>query len=117
MANLKIIRGDSTNINVTFTDENSDPVNITGKTIFFTAKNKIDEEVDDSDAVITKDVITHSNPTAGQTVIALTADDTSVPIGEYFYDIQMVGDGQVLSIERGILEVLQDVTKRIAITP
>lgn len=106
---LKIIRGDTSSINFTL-----EGVDLTGSTVFFTAKAVIDDDVTDAAAAIAVEVTSHTDPTAGITVIPLTASDTNVTPGEYFYDIQVKkADGTIVSIPKRKLEVFEDVTRRI----
>lgn len=112
MATLKpditLIRGDSASI--LFTLEGQD---LTGTTIFFTAKPALTNDTGDETAVITIETTSHSNPTAGETVIVLTPADTNVAPGEYFYDIQVKRDSNTItSIRARKLEVVADVTRR-----
>jgi len=111
---LEIIRGDSQEITVTFEDVDSLPLDLTDKTVFFTVKNinGIDSD-DDTDAKITKEITVHSDPTAGITIISLTPAETDIEPGEYFYDLQIVYNGSVISTIKDIVTIIQDVTKRI----
>lgn len=116
MATLKpdisLIRGDSSSIAFTLTDSGS-PVDLTGSTVFFTAKAALSNDVSDNTAVITVEVTDHSDPTAGTTEIPLSSTDTDVPPGEYFYDVQVKReDDTIVSIPARKLEVVADVTRR-----
>jgi hypothetical protein len=116
MATLKpdidIIRGDSSSIDFTLTD-NGSPVDLTGATVFFTAKPALSNDVSDNTAVISVEVTDHSDPTNGATVIPLSATDTDVTPGEYYYDIQVKKlDATIVSIRARKLEVFADVTRR-----
>lgn len=110
---ITLIRGDSSSIDFTLTDNNS-PVDLTGATVFFTAKPALTNDVSDNTAVITVEVTSHTNPTAGETTIPLSDTDTDVTPGEYYYDIQVKRDGNVItSIHYRKLEIVADVTRRI----
>ena len=92
--NLTIKRGTTYPITVTFLDEAGAPIDLTGATVYFTAKSvESDIITDDASAVIEKDVTVHvdeaGNPSAdeGITTILLTGTDTTVSPGNYFYDI------------------------------
>mgnify|MGYP001231972017 CR=1 FL=1 len=105
---LFIIRGDSASINFSMAG-----TDLTGATVYFTAKSEIDNAVDDSAAAITKETTSHTNPTAGETVIELTPEDTNVAPGIYYYDIQVkTAGGRVTSIPTRKLRVWADVTRR-----
>ncbi len=111
--NLTIIRGDTTNITLTLTDQNGDAIDLTGATVFFTAKPDFDNDVADADAVITKEVSSHSDPTNGITVIPLTASDTNITPGIYQYDVQVKdAGGSIFSLPARQLKVIEDVTRR-----
>ncbi len=92
--NIEIKRGTTYPLTVTFLDANGDAIDLTGATVYFTAKLvESDIIVDDSSAVITKDVTTHldaagsPSATLGITTITLTSADTTINPGNYFYDI------------------------------
>lgn len=111
--NLTIIRGDTTNITLTLTDQDGDPIDLTGATVFFTAKPDFDNDVTDADAVITKEVSSHTDPTNGITVIPLTASDTDITPGIYHYDVQVKDTGgSIFSLPARQLKVIEDVTRR-----
>ncbi len=105
---ILIIRGDTVSVPITFTG-----IDLTGSTVFFTAKPAISNSADDSDATIEAQTSSHSDPTNGKTVIALTSTLTNVTPGKYFYDIQIkAADGTITSIPVRILEVFGDITRR-----
>jgi hypothetical protein len=85
---IEIKRGTTLPITVTITDANGAPVDLTGATVYFTAKTaESDTDATDNNAAIKVDVTEHSDPTAGETEIVLTADDTTVNPASYHYDI------------------------------
>lgn len=112
MANdLEIIRGDDETIEVTLTDEDSLPINITNVNMFFTVKEDYDDA--DSLAKIRKSIPSgiHTAPVSGMTQIALTHHDTSIDPGDYVWDLQLVySDGSVNSTKMGKLIILPDVS-------
>jgi len=110
--NLSCVRRDDKYWVLVFTDENGTAIDITGWTIFFTAKNDIDDV--DADAIIKKDITSHTDPTAGTTQIHLTPTDTNL-LGIYVYDIQVKKlNGDILTVVNGELTFLDDVTIRTA---
>lgn len=95
-------------ITLTFAGEN-----LTGATVYFTAKTAYDNSITDSTAVILKDVTSHSDPTNGRTVITLTSTDTNIPAGEYVYDIKLKKASNVqMTVKVGELVILPAVTNR-----
>jgi hypothetical protein len=112
MTQLEAYRGDDWVKVLYFTDENGDAINITGWTIFFTVK-KNEEDIDD-DAVISKDITVHTNPTGGVSSIVLTDDDTDIPPREYWYDIQIKkATGAIKTVVKDNFEIHTDITRRI----
>lgn len=111
---LEIVRGDDTAIEVTFTDKaTGDPIDLTGSTVMFTVRADRDD-TDDENAIIKVDVTVHTDPTAGQTVINMTHEDTAVQTGNFFYDVQYVDTAnKVQTLVIGEVAIVQDVTKRI----
>lgn len=108
---LQITRGDDESITVTFKDSDSNPIDITGFTVYFTAKNRKSDI--DGDAVISKDITSHSDPVNGETVIFLSNTDTSIEPGTYYYDIQYKNTAnEITTVIISTLEVKQDITTR-----
>ncbi len=111
---IEIIRGDTSSIDFVLTDGGT-PVDITGATVFFTAKPALTNDVSDNTAVISVEVTSHTDPTNGKTTIPLSSTDTDVTPGEYYYDVQVKrGDLTIVSIRARKLEVFADVTRRIS---
>mgnify|MGYP001813682803 CR=1 FL=1 len=111
--NLTIRRGDTVTLPLTFTDSNDNPIDITGWKVYFTVKKRDDEAVDDSEALIVKDVTVHTDPTGGITEIALTAEDTNVLPGNHLYDIQYkTATSDIKTVTSGNALVKKDVTRR-----
>lgn len=109
---ITIIRGDSRNIDVTFTGGDGEPLDLTGGTVFFTV-NADNAPVNDNDAAITKDITSHTAPTAGESRIVLNAVDTDIAPGNYFYDVQFKdASGNITSQEQGKFLVNADITRR-----
>jgi len=91
---IEIKRGNTLPITVTITDANGAAVDLTGATVYFTAKAaESDTDATDNNATIKKDVTDHVDETGaasaedGITTIVLDADDTTVTPKTYFYDI------------------------------
>lgn len=108
---ITIIRGDDVTIPVTFKDSTGAAINLTGSTVYFTVKKNPDDL--DAAAVISKDIVTHTNPTTGSTTISLTHAETSIAAGRYFWDLQIKDNaGKVTSTVSDALEIRQDITTR-----
>ena len=112
MAKITIIRGDTRTITATFTDSSNVALNLTGGEVFFTA-NASDAPVDDTSAIIQKDISSFAAPTTGVATITLSATDTNVTPGTYFYDCQFVSPGGVVtSLAKDKLIIKGDITRR-----
>lgn len=111
MSNLNLIRRDDVDLDITFTDKDGEPINLTGCTVYFTMKKK-KTDLDD-DAIIAVEVTAHSDPTAGETRVSLTNVQTDVTPRYYFYDVQIKDtDDKIISSSVGQIRILQDVTIR-----
>jgi hypothetical protein len=110
---IQIVRGDDEAIELEFTNEvDNTPVNLTDCAIMFTVRASKGDTNDDN-ALIKKDVYSHTDPTAGKTTINLLKTDTAVTTGDYFYDVQYVDtENKVKTLVIGKLSIVQDVTKR-----
>lgn len=109
---ITLIRGDTASITFEFSEGGASS-DLTGATVFFTAKPDLTNDVTDTTAVIAVEVTSHTEPTEGRTVIPLSDDDTDVTPGIYWYDIQVKRvDGSIVSIPARKLEVVADVTRR-----
>lgn len=117
---LSIYRGDDASIQFTIKDEDGDAIDITNDTIFFTvktAKNSTAAGSADSTALIEKEngVGGHTTPTSGITTFTLTDADTAIAPGTYYYDVQRVDSGGLVStIVVDEFEILAEVTTDIA---
>lgn len=111
--NLTLIRGDSKTYSLHFRNSNGTDLNITGWTIYLTVKRNYTDA--DIDAILQKIVITHTDPTHGQTSIVLENSDTeNLPIGVFLFDIQAKTNAtpaKIYTIMRGQYIILEDVTR------
>lgn len=118
---LTLIRRDDRVLPITFEEEdgtldangdpNMVPLDITGYTLFFTVKLKPTDS--DTKAKIKAQNATHDNAAAGETHITLTATDTDIPDGVYWYDFQVKdGANLIASTPATRLVVTQDITER-----
>ncbi len=87
--NLEIPRKTTKNYEIVFTKDGANE-DITGWTIYFMAKEKMDDP--DTSAVIDKEVTIHTDPTNGETIIELTSSDTDISCGNYYYSIDYLDD-------------------------
>ena len=115
MSDITIIRGDDKTFNITITDKNGDPFNLTGYTVFFTVKRSFRESTDE-DALISKNITSFSSPTSGTFPMSLTHTDTDIIGGEYWYDMQLKSaGGTITSIRRAKFTIIDDVTRRTTV--
>ena len=105
---IDITKQDSENIEVTITDENGDPFDLTGKTVTFTVKRYTCDS--NTDAIIQKIITTHISPTEGKTIIELSSSDTNVSQGIYVYDVEVTWGSSVKTVIKDIFTVTEDVT-------
>lgn len=92
--NLSMVRGDTENIFIAFTNETGTPIPfVTGDTIYFTVK----KSVDTTEKVMQK-IITEFQD--GKAVVGISHNDTKdLDYGCYYYDIQYTMlDGTVKTI-------------------
>jgi|GEM_PF-2141923 len=70
-------------------------IDITGSTIYFTAKKELKDKI----PLISKLIINHLDPVNGLTTIDLAKEDTNCRTGKYLFDIQLaLPDGQVHTV-------------------
>lgn len=103
-----IIRGNTRAINLTFTQSDGTPHDLTGATVFF-AVTSTDAPANDSAALIDITPVTvHTNPALGQTRIVLSPTQTRITPGTYNCGAQAVlADGTVIE-EVGKVKILSD---------
>ena len=109
---LAIQKGTTKNYEVRFS-KNGATLNITGWTVFFTVKEKMNDT--DSEAKISKTVTTHTNGTSGIAVISLSATDTNIIPTSYYYDIVVQDNNAPINravILRGRLTIEKTTTRR-----
>jgi len=112
MAKLTIIRGDTRTITATFVDSSGTAIDLTGGTVFFTA-NADSSPTDDTSAAIEKDVTSFDAPATGVQDITLSASDTNVTPGTYYYDLQFVSSGGVVTSQpQDKLIIKADISRR-----
>ena len=105
---LEINRGDDHILEFTFTDDDGDPLDLTGKSVVFMIKRRVKDL--DSDALYTTTIVNHSDPTNGITEKAIAAAVTTTWLSrKYFSQIRIVNaDTTVNSSNIGDVEVLEN---------
>jgi hypothetical protein len=112
MAKITTIRGDTRTVTATFLDSDGAAIDLTGGTIFFTV-NASNSPTDDTSAAIEVDVTSFDAPTTGVQDITLTAANTNITPGTYYYDIQFVSaSGVVTSLPQNKFIVKADISRR-----
>ena len=86
MATLTVIKGGDYNIPVQVNDSAGSGIDITGQTLFFTVKHTAANA--DDDALISKDITSHTTPASGLSALILTDDDTDIAAGQYVFDFK-----------------------------
>lgn len=138
MALNEVIRGDTKKWSIALVDDQGAAFDLTGCTVWFTAKTAISNVADDADAVISHKIVidgsgvatsadgfaiggihpTTGNPASGAASGVLTqtlsaADSTALSAGTYVYDLQVKdSNGEVYTPILGMsLTVIEDVTR------
>ena len=111
---LSLIRGNDTEINLTFKNSAGVLYNIKNWVIFFTMKTNLG--FSDSEASLQKIVTAFSDSTSGtsgKAVIPILHDDTAnLDVGEYDFDIKITtAAGKDYTVARGKLDLEYNVTK------
>lgn len=87
-ANLPdIVAGDDIEYNITFSDENDDPIDISGWEVWMTVKG--DYEDSDADADIQVSTTSHDDALNGETSLIFASGDTSGLSGRKVWDLQI----------------------------
>jgi len=109
--NLRITKKDTKSYALTFEDVEGVAIDITGWTLYFTVKANLSDS--DEDAIISKDVTLHTDPTNGKTKVTVTSDDTDHEPGNYYYDFQFKKlDNSVTTFLKGHYIIKHEVTLR-----
>ena len=114
--NYNIIRGNTWQRTLTFTDANGDAIDITGWTLFLTLKTTAQmSNTTDTGAALQKNFTTFSDPTNGVAIINITAAESALLLSKYKYDIQYKKDsGEIGTVVNGDMTFNKDVTIRIS---
>lgn len=109
---ITLFRGDDVTFTVQVNDNSNTGIDITGCALFFSVK--VNSTDSDTDALISKKVTSHTDPTAGTTAISLSATDLNIKPGTYYYDFQLVDTGGlVTTYSVGRFIIMQDITNRV----
>lgn len=105
-ANLVIDQGTTYTTDLNLTDENGDPLNLTG----YSANSQIRKHYTSSNSVTFS---TSINATAGVITLSLTANQTANMVGgRYVYDVELTDASNSISrIVEGIVTVTPQVTR------
>jgi hypothetical protein len=110
MTELSVIKNTTNTWTITFTN-NGGVQDITGWTVFFTVKKNYSNT--DTQAVISKTISIHTNPTQGITQLVLTPTDTNISAGTYLYDIGFIDNSNNRSFSSpDNFTILNNVTQR-----
>ena len=103
---ITMIKGDTLSFSVEIEDQDGNPLDV--DSAFFTCKKNIKD-----DAFLFQRAIGNgiTRTEAGKYTVRVRPDETaSAEAGKYFYDFQVGKNGDVFTILKGILELVQDVT-------
>lgn len=111
IANLRAVQGDTFVRTISFVDSAGAAIDITGWTVFFTAKDVLAEA--DGSAEISETITSHTDAANGLTQISVAAASMANLKGDYFFDIQIKkASGVITTILKGKLLVEEHVTIR-----
>ena len=111
--NLRVQKGADESWDLEFINEKTDiAIDITGYTVYFTVKSKISDT--DDEAVIKKDITSHTVPTSGKTKIIVTSTDTNISPDNYIFDVSLKTNlGEITKgIIQGIFTVEEPINQR-----
>lgn len=105
-ANIIIDQGTTFSTDIYLTDDNGDPINLTG----YTGASKIRKHYTSSNA---QSFSVSLHPTDGYVTLSLTSTETSdLAAGRYVYDVEVTSSSNVVSrIVEGIVTVTPQVTR------
>lgn len=114
MATYKVNRGTTYTINVNY-QRNGIATTLVGATVRFTMKSEeYDTSVDDTTALITKNV-TDGTAEGTATISLDPADTATIEPGTYFYDIKVENaDGTIYKIDEGKVKLDGSPTNRLS---
>ena len=105
---LTVTQGDEREYSLSFYEQTTTPLDITGATVEMTVKRSLNSK----DVTFHKVITDHTDPTNGKTSVVLTPEDTTIELGDYYYDIQLSGNGfPTRTILKGKLNISWQVTE------
>ena len=110
---LTVVRRDDKTFTFYFYDENGDAIDLTGAVLYTTVKQNIDDL--DANAKISTTLAVTAPATDGIATWTIVPADTQYLSGLYYWDVQLKSvTGKITTLIRDMLEVVPDVTIRIA---
>lgn len=111
---FKFKRGDQFSTTITIKDSSGNGIDITWATVFFIIRSESEpNDTDDSWAILTKDITSHTTPASGITTLTLTSTDTNKTPWEYHWEIQVkFSNWDIISANTAKLLIEQDLNKR-----
>lgn len=94
MALIEIYQGETKRIDLSVTDDNGTPFNLSGYSLYYSVKRSYSE----TGAVISLVVTGHDSPVGGLTHIDLSSQNTNQCAGEYVAAFALVSSGSGVSI-------------------
>lgn len=109
-SNIVVYRGDEFSMQLEFKDEDGVVIDITGWTIFFTVKKKLDDPDTAAKLSVT---VSPTDPTNGIALVTVPNTETDNLSGVYYYDFQFKkADGTIQTLVSGGITFEKDVTRR-----
>jgi len=107
---ITVFRGDDFATQLVFSDTNNCVIDITGWTLFFTIKRRLEDP--DSSALVALNV-TPTTPTTGTQIITVPNAQLKSLVGQYFYDFRFINmSGTIVTITSGVITFLDHATRR-----
>lgn len=105
-------QGDDVQFDLTFTDSNDNPKDITGWTVWMTVKEE--EAAPDTEALVQKEVTSHVDAANGETAVKLSSSETDDLSETHYYDVQVKKDnGNIQTIQKGFITFQEGITDAV----
>lgn len=110
---MNIYRGNPYDASITIAASGS-AYDLTDKTVFFTVKKTTDTDDGDGNALITKDITSHTSASGGITALSLTAAQTNIVAGDYRWDLRIYQSSPLVQLNTisGTCNIVEITTKR-----